>query len=270
MFVIAGPCVIESEEHALRTAEALAGIAGRLAIRLIYKSSFDKANRSSAASPRGPGLEQGLEILARVRVATGLEVLTDVHETAQVAAVAQAVDVLQVPAFLSRQTDLIQAAVATGKPVQVKKGQFMAPEDMTHVVAKAAAVLPADAAIGEHLWLCERGTSFGYRDLVADMRGIEVMRGLGCPVVFDASHAVQQPGAAGLTSGGQRHLIPVLARAAVAAGIDGLFIETHPDPADALSDAATVWPLDRLEALLSGLLAIDQAARPLWQDSTGA
>jgi 2-dehydro-3-deoxyphosphooctonate aldolase (KDO 8-P synthase) len=269
MFVIAGPCVIESEDHALRTAEVLAGIAGRLGLRLIYKSSFDKANRSSAVSPRGPGLDQGLAILSKVRAATGLEVLTDVHETAQIAAVAQAVDVLQVPAFLSRQTDLIQAAVRAGKPVQVKKGQFMAPEDMAHVVAKAAAVLPASAAPGEHLWLCERGTSFGYRDLVADMRGLEVMRSYGCPVVFDASHAVQQPGAAGQTSGGQRHLIPVLARAAVAAGIDGLFIETHPDPAKALSDAATVWPLDRLEAMLAGLLAIDAAARPLWQGNPG-
>jgi 2-dehydro-3-deoxyphosphooctonate aldolase (KDO 8-P synthase) len=269
MFVIAGPCVIESEEHALRTADALAAIAARLAVRLIYKSSFDKANRSSAASPRGPGLQQGLEILAKVRAATGLEVLTDIHETAQVEAVAEAVDVLQVPAFLSRQTDLIQSAIATGKPVNVKKGQFMAPGDMDHVVAKAAAVLPVGAAIGQHLWLCERGTSFGYRDLVADMRGLEVMRGFGCPVVFDASHAVQQPGAAGQTSGGQRELIPVLARAAVAAGIDGLFIETHPDPANAWSDAATVWPLERLEALLAGLLAIDAAARPLWQGSAG-
>jgi 2-dehydro-3-deoxyphosphooctonate aldolase (KDO 8-P synthase) len=268
MFVIAGPCVIESEDHALRSGEALAAIAARLGIRLIYKSSFDKANRSSAASPRGPGLDRGLEILAKVRKASGLEVLTDIHETGQAAAVAEAADVLQVPAFLSRQTDLIQAAVATGKPVNVKKGQFMAPSDMAHVVAKAAAVLPEGTAVGEHLWLCERGTSFGYRDLVTDMRGIEVMRGLGCPVVFDASHAVQQPGAAGLTSGGQRELIPVLARAAVAAGVDGLFIETHPDPANALSDAATVWPLEALEPLLAGLLAIDAAARPLWQGST--
>lgn len=269
MFVIAGPCVIESDEHALRTAEALAAIAGRLGIRLIYKSSFDKANRSSGASPRGPGLDRGLEILARVRSTTGLEVLTDVHETAQIPAVAQAVDVLQVPAFLSRQTDLIQAAVASGKPVNVKKGQFMAPEDMAHVVAKAAAALPAGTSVSERLWLCERGTSFGYRDLVTDMRGLEIMRGLGCPVVFDASHAVQQPGANGQTSGGQRALIPVLTRAAVAAGIDGLFIETHPDPDQALSDAATVWPLDRLEALLAGLLAIDKAALLLWQDCAG-
>jgi 2-dehydro-3-deoxyphosphooctonate aldolase (KDO 8-P synthase) len=269
MFVIAGPCVIESEAHALRSAETLAGIAARLAIRLIYKSSFDKANRSSAASPRGPGLNRGLEILAKVRATSGLEVLTDIHEPAQAAIVAEVADVLQVPAFLSRQTDLIQAAVAAGKPVQVKKGQFMAPQDMAQVVAKAAAMLPAGAAVGQHLWLCERGTSFGYQDLVADMRGLEVMRGFGCPVVFDASHAVQQPGAAGQTSGGQRELIPVLARAAVAAGIDGLFVETHPDPAAALSDAATVWPLGQLERLLAGLLAIDAAARPLWQGSAG-
>lgn len=266
MFVIAGPCVIESEDAALRVGETLAGIARRLDIRLIYKSSFDKANRSSADSPRGPGLDAGLDILQRVRSETGLEVLTDVHEAAQVQPAAAAVDVLQVPAFLSRQTDLLQAAVATGRPVNVKKGQFMAPQDMANVVAKAQAVLPAGAALADHLWLCERGTSFGYQDLVADMRALALMRGHGCPVVFDASHTVQQPGAGGHVSGGQRDLIPVLARSAVAAGVDGLFIETHPDPAQAWSDAATVWPLDRLEALLGGLLAIDAVARPLWQD----
>ena len=262
MFVIAGPCVIESEAAALNSAERLAGIAARLGIRLIYKSSFDKANRTSGSSARGPGISRGLEILSLVRSATGLEVLTDIHEAGQAAQAAEIVDVLQIPAFLSRQTDLIHAAIATNKPVNVKKGQFMAPEDMRHVVAKAATGLPAGTDIAKHLWLTERGTSFGYRDLVVDMRGLEIMRGFGCPVIFDASHSVQQPGAAGTTSGGQRDLIPVLARAAVAAGVDGLFIETHPDPANALSDSATVWPLDRLEDLLASLIAIDRVARP--------
>lgn len=262
MFVIAGPCVIESEATALNSAERLAEIAARLGIRLIYKSSFDKANRTSGSSARGPGILRGLEILGLVRSATGLEVLTDIHEASQAAQAAEIVDVLQIPAFLSRQTDLIHAAIATNKPVNVKKGQFMAPEDMRHVVAKAASCLPAGTDIGQHLWLTERGTSFGYRDLVVDMRGLEIMRGFGCPVIFDASHSVQQPGAAGATSGGQRELIPVLARAAVAAGVDGLFIETHPDPANALSDSATVWPLDRLEDLLASLIEIDRVARP--------
>ncbi len=263
MFVIAGPCVIESEAAALFAAEQLAGIAARLGIRLIYKSSFDKANRTSPSSPRGPGIARGLQILERVRNETGLEVLTDIHEVAQVAEAAAVVDVLQIPAFLSRQTDLIQAAIATNKPVNVKKGQFMAPEDMRHVVAKAAAAMPPGSDVSRHLWLCERGTSFGHRDLVVDMRGLETMRGFGCPVIFDASHSVQQPGAAGATSGGQRQHIPVLARAAVAAGVDGLFIETHPDPANALSDAATVWPLDQLEGLLARLIEIDQVVQPL-------
>lgn len=263
MFVIAGPCVIESESSALAIAEQLAAIAARLNVRLIYKASFDKANRSSPASPRGPGLAAGLAILARIKQATGLELLTDVHETAQVEAAAEVVDVLQIPAFLSRQTDLIIAAARTGRIVHVKKGQFMAPADMRHVVAKAAGALPGGAAVGDRLWLCERGTTFGYRDLIVDMRGLEEMAELGCPVVYDASHSVQQPGAAGQTSGGQRQRIPVLARAAVAAGIDGLFIETHPDPDRAHSDSATVWPLDRLEDLLRALLAIKAVADPL-------
>lgn len=261
MLVIAGPCVIESESHALMVAERLAAIAARLGVRLIYKSSFDKANRTAAAAPRGPGLDEGLAVLAKVRRETGLEVLTDIHETAQAAAAGEVADVLQVPAFLARQTDLIQAAVRTGRTVNVKKGQFMAPEDMAHVVAKAQAVLADDEPIAARLWLCERGTSFGYRDLVVDMRGLEIMRGLGCPVIFDAGHSAQQPAAAGSVSGGRRDLIPALARAAVAVGIDGLFIETHPDPANALSDAATAWPLDRLEPLLASLLALDSAAR---------
>lgn len=268
MFVIAGPCVIESEDHALRVADQLARIAERLGLELIFKSSFDKANRSSGGSPRGPGIEQGLKILARVRETTGLKVLTDIHECWQAKPVAAVVDVLQIPAFLSRQTDLIQAAVSTGRVVNVKKGQFMAAQDMAHVVAKAQAVLPAGVDIAERLWLCERGTSFGYRDLVADMRSLDLMRKLGCPVVFDASHSVQQPGAAGTTSSGQRELIPALARAAVAVGIDGFFIETHPDPDLAHSDAATVWPLERLEDLLRGLQTIEAAARPLWRVET--
>jgi 2-dehydro-3-deoxyphosphooctonate aldolase (KDO 8-P synthase) len=262
MFIIAGPCVIESEDVALATAEVLAGIAARLGIRLIYKSSFDKANRTSGTSPRGPGLARGLEILERVRSVTGLEVLTDIHEVSQASEAAAVVDVLQIPAFLSRQTDLIQAAITTGRPVNVKKGQFMAPEDMRHVVAKAATALPGGTDIASHLWLCERGTSFGYRDLVVDMRGLEIMRRFGCPVIFDASHSVQLPGAGGTTSGGQREHIPVLARAAVAVGVDGLFIETHPDPANAKSDAATVWPLDRLENLLAGLIEVDRVTKP--------
>lgn len=260
MLIVAGPCVIESESHALGVAAALAGIARRLGLRVIYKSSFDKANRTAAMSPRGPGIDEGLAILAKVRRETGLDVLTDIHETAQAAPAAEVADVLQIPAFLARQTDLIQAAVSTGRTVNVKKGQFMAPEDMAHVVAKARAVLPQDFPIGDRLWLCERGTSFGYRDLVVDMRGLAVMRQFGCPVIFDAGHSAQQPAATGNASGGKRDLIPALARAAVAVGVDGLFIETHPDPANALSDAATAWPLDRLEALLESLLIVHAAA----------
>lgn len=260
MFVIAGPCVIESAEQAVAVAERLAGIAARLGLDLIYKSSFDKANRTAAAAVRGPGLESGLAILDRVKRETGLRILTDIHEAGQATVVAEVADVLQIPAFLARQTDLIQAAAATGKLVNVKKGQFMAPEDMRHVVAKAQAALPAGLSAHERIWLCERGTSFGYRDLVVDMRGLETMRAFGCPVVFDASHSVQQPAAAGDVSGGQRERIPALARAAIAVGVDGLFIETHPDPARALSDAATVWPLDKLEPLLAGLLDIAAAS----------
>lgn len=261
MFVIAGPCVIESEESALAVAGQLARLAQRLGIRLIYKSSFDKANRTAAASARGPGMERGLEILARVKRESGLEVLTDIHEAGQAARVAEVADVLQIPAFLARQTDLVQAAATTGRQLNVKKGQFMAPGDMRHVVAKVQAALPEGTPAATRLWLCERGTSFGYHDLVVDMRALETMRGFGCPIVFDASHCVQQPSAAGEASGGQRDMIPALARAAVAVGVDGLFIETHPDPARALSDSATVWPLDRMESLLAGLLELDAAGR---------
>jgi 2-dehydro-3-deoxyphosphooctonate aldolase (KDO 8-P synthase) len=256
-FVIAGPCVIESRDMALRTAEALAAIGDRLNVAIIYKSSFDKANRSSAASPRGPGIDEGLAILAAVKAQTGLPVLTDVHETAQVAVVAEVADILQIPAFLARQTDLIQAAAKTGRTLNVKKGQFMAPADMAQVVAKVAAALPDELKVEDQLWLCERGTSFGYHDLVVDMRGFAQMQSTGCKVIFDASHSVQRPAALGDRSGGDREAIPALARAAVAAGVDGLFIETHPDPANAHSDAATVWPLNRLESLLADLLTIN-------------
>jgi 2-dehydro-3-deoxyphosphooctonate aldolase (KDO 8-P synthase) len=248
--------VIESEALALSTAAAIAAIAQRLKIKIFYKSSFDKANRSAIGSPRGLGMDEGLRILENVKAETGLPVLTDVHETNQIAAVAEVTDVIQIPAFLSRQTDLLLAAAASGRIINVKKGQFMAPQDMTNVVAKVATALPKGAALGEHLWLCERGTSFGYHDLVVDMRGLAIMRSTGCPVVFDASHSVQQPAALGDRSGGNRLAIPALARAAVAAGVDGVFIETHPDPENAHSDAATVWPLDRLESLLIDLAAI--------------
>lgn len=257
-FVIAGPCVIESLDHALHTGTILARMADNLGVTLVYKSSFDKANRSAGASRRGPGLDAGLEILAKVKAETGLLILTDVHETAQVAAVAGVADVLQIPAFLARQTDLVQAAAASGRIVNIKKGQFMAPGDMANAVDKAAAVLPAGNAGQDRVWLTERGTSFGYHDLVVDMRGLAIMRETGCKVIFDASHSVQRPAALGNRSGGDRQAIPALARAAVAAGVDGLFIETHPDPENAHSDAATVWPLDRLEPLLGDLIAIDR------------
>lgn len=257
MLVISGPCAIESEALALEVAERLAALAQRLPITVIYKSSFDKANRTSIASPRGVGLDEGLRILTKVREQFGLPVITDVHETAQVAPVAEVVDLLQIPAFLSRQTDLLLAAVRSGKPAMVKKGQFMAPADMAQVVAKAGSALGEGETIGQRLLLCERGTSFGHHDLVVDMRGLAQMREFGCPVIYDCSHSLQQPSAKGTSSGGQRDLIPALARAAVAVGIDGLFIESHPRPGEASSDAATVWPLDRLGDLLEQLLAID-------------
>lgn len=257
MLVISGPCAIESEALALEVAERLAELAQRLPITPIYKSSFDKANRTAIGSPRGVGLDEGLRILARVREQFGLPVITDVHETAQVAQVAEVVDLLQVPAFLSRQTDLLLAAAASGRPVLVKKGQFMAPDDMAQVVAKMSSVL--GESVTHRLLLCERGTSFGHHDLVVDMRGLAQMRAFGCPVIYDATHSLQQPSANGTKSGGQRELIPALARAAVAVGVDGLFIESHPRPEEAQSDAATVWPLDRLGDLLEQLLAIDAA-----------
>jgi len=256
LFVIAGPCVIESEAMALSTAETLKGIAERLGILLIYKSSFDKANRTSGSSFRGPGLEEGLRILEKVRRETGMPVLTDVHETAQVAAVASVVDVLQTPAFLARQTDLIEAVATCGKAANIKKGQFMAPGDMKHVIIKARAAA-AEAGRSAPLLVTDRGASFGYNNLVSDMRGLVIMRDTGCPVVFDATHSVQLPGGMGTTSGGQREFVAPLARAAVAVGISGLFMEMHPDPDNAKSDGPNAVPLDQAEALLERLLAID-------------
>jgi 2-dehydro-3-deoxyphosphooctonate aldolase (KDO 8-P synthase) len=270
MLVFAGPCVIESEVQALHVARHLAAVAGRAGVEIVYKSSFDKANRSSAASPRGPGMERGLEILAEVKTLTGLRVLTDIHETAQAGPVSEVADILQIPAILCRQTDLLQAAVQTGRPVLVKKGQFMSPHDMKNIVVKAEAALGGAALPYESLMLCERGTSFGYNELVVDMRSLEIMRQFGHPIVFDATHAVQRPGAQGQSSGGDRALIPALARAAAAVGIDGLFLETHPDPARALSDPATAWPLAEFEALIEDVLAIHRLVRRSGDANPGA
>lgn len=261
LFVIAGPCVIESADHTLAVADRLAGIAERLGLLLIFKSSFDKANRSSGKSFRGPGMEEGLRILERVRQQTGLPVLTDVHEREQVSAVAEVVDVLQTPAFLARQTDFIEAVAACGKPVNIKKAQFMAPGDMAQVVAKARAAASRAEVNPDAFMVCERGVSFGYNTLVSDMRSLAIMRETGCPVVFDATHSVQQPGGLGDRSGGQSEYVPLLARAAVAAGVAGLFMETHPDPAKALSDGPNALPLDRFEPLVAQLQRIDQLVK---------
>ncbi len=261
LFVIAGPCVIESEDHCLRVADDLARIAERLDILLIFKSSFDKANRTSGDSFRGPGIDEGLRILEQVRVQTGLPVLTDVHEAAQAQQVADIVDVLQTPAFLARQTDFIRAVAATGKPVNIKKAQFMAPADMSNVVEKARAAAREAGHEEDNLLLCERGTSFGYNTLISDMRGLSIMAETGCPVVFDATHSVQQPGGLGSRSGGQSQYVPLLARAAVAAGVSGVFMETHPDPANALSDGPNALALDRFEGLVTQLLAIDDLVK---------
>lgn len=261
IFFIAGPCVIESEAFALDTATRLRAIADRLGVLLIYKSSFDKANRSSGTSFRGPGIEEGLRILEKVRQETGLPVLTDVHSEGQVKMVAEVVDVLQTPAFLARQTDFIAAVAASGKPVNIKKAQFLAPGDMVHVVAKARAAAEVAGVPADNFLVCERGASFGYNNLVSDMRSLAIMRETGCPVVFDATHSVQLPGGQGDRSGGQREFVPVLARAAVAAGISGLFMETHPDPDQALSDGPNSWPLDQLERLIERLVAIDAVVK---------
>ena len=260
-FLIAGPCVIESEELQMRTAERLKAITDKLGILFLFKSSFDKANRSSGTSFRGPGMDEGLRILEKVRAELGVPVLTDVHDIPQVAPVAEVVDMLQTPAFLARQTDFIHAVAAAGKPVNIKKAQFMAPGDMKNVVDKAKAASIAAGHDGEHILVCDRGTSFGYNNLVSDMRGLAIMRETNCPVVFDATHSVQLPGGQGTSSGGQREHVPVLARAAVAVGISGLFMETHPDPANALSDGPNAWPLDRMESLLTTLVAIDRTVK---------
>ncbi|HUW38913.1 MAG TPA: 3-deoxy-8-phosphooctulonate synthase [Rhodocyclaceae bacterium] len=253
LFLIAGPCVIESRQLALDTAGQLKDICASLSIPFIYKSSYDKANRSSGGSPRGPGLEMGLEILAEVRREIGVPVLTDVHSVEEVAAVAAVVDVLQTPAFLCRQTDFIEAVACSGRPVNIKKGQFLAPGDMKQVVMKAKA---ANGNL-DNIMVCERGASFGYNNLVSDMRSLAIMRETGCPVVFDATHSVQLPGGLGASSGGQREFVPVLARAAVAVGVSGLFMETHPDPEKALSDGPNAWPLAGMRSLLETLRDID-------------
>ncbi|NIJ38683.1 2-dehydro-3-deoxyphosphooctonate aldolase (KDO 8-P synthase) [Sphingopyxis panaciterrae] len=253
--------MIESEELALSVAETLAGIARRLGLLLVFKSSFDKANRSSDCSFRGLGMDEGLRILEKVRAETGLPVLTDVHEPGQVAAAAQAVDILQTPAFLARQTDFIAAVAASGKPVNIKKAQFMAPGDMAQVVAKARNAATAAGHDPDAFLLCDRGTSFGYNNLVSDMRGLAIMAGTGCPVVFDATHSVQLPGGLGERSGGQREFVPLLARAAVGAGVAGVFMETHPDPDQALSDGPNALPLAEIEPLLARLQAIDSLVK---------
>ncbi|ADE12114.1 3-deoxy-8-phosphooctulonate synthase [Sideroxydans lithotrophicus] len=252
LFLIAGPCVIESEQMALDTAGQLKEICQKLGIPFIYKSSYDKANRSSGKTFRGFGMEAGLKILEKVKAQIGVPVLTDVHTEDEIAPVAAVVDVLQTPAFLCRQTDFIHAVARSGKPVNIKKGQFLSPWDMKNVVDKAREVSGAD-----NIMVCERGASFGYNNLVSDMRSLAVMRNTGCPVVFDATHSVQLPGGQGTASGGQREFVPVLARAAVAAGVAGLFMETHPDPAKALSDGPNAFPLGHLQELLQTLKALD-------------
>jgi 2-dehydro-3-deoxyphosphooctonate aldolase (KDO 8-P synthase) len=255
LFLIAGPCVVESEQLNVDTAGRLQEITRRLGIPFIFKSSFDKANRSSAKSFRGPGLEEGLRVLETVKRQLGLPVLTDVHEDTPLAEVASVVDVLQTPAFLCRQTNFILNVARQGRPVNIKKGQFLSPWEMQNVVDKAR------STGNEDILVCERGFSFGYNNLVSDMRSLAVMRATGCPVVFDATHSVQLPGGQGTASGGQREFVPVLARAAVAAGVAGVFMETHPDPARALSDGPNAWPLARMESLLTTLLALDRAVK---------
>jgi 2-dehydro-3-deoxyphosphooctonate aldolase (KDO 8-P synthase) len=259
-FLIAGPCVIESRQMAFDTAGQLKEITSSLGIPFIYKSSFDKANRSSGTSYRGPGMDEGLQILADVRAELQVPVLTDVHDKDQVKAVAAVVDVLQTPAFLCRQTDFIEACAASGKPVNIKKGQFLAPHDMLQVVNKARHAA-RQAGVAEDIMVCERGVTFGYNNLVSDMRSLAIMRETACPVVFDATHSVQLPGGQGTSSGGQREFVPVLARAAVAAGIAGLFMETHPDPSKALSDGPNAVPLGQMKNLLTTLVELDRIVK---------
>src|SRR5216110_2058282 len=261
LFLLAGPCVIESDELQLRTAERLKDITDRLGVHFIFKSSFDKANRSSDKSFRGPGLDEGLRILAKVRDEVGVPVLTDVHDIPQIVPVAEIADVLQTPAFLARQTDFIHAVAASGKPVNIKKAQFMAPHDMVNVVDKARSAAQAAGVNGETIMVCERGASFGYNNLISDMRNLAIMRETGCPVVFDATHSVQLPGGQGTSSGGQREFVPVLARAAVATGVAGVFMETHPNPEKALSDGPNAWPLNKMKALLETLKALDELVK---------
>ena len=252
LFLIAGPCVVESEQLQIDVAGKLKEMCAGLGVPFIFKSSYDKANRSSSKSYRGPGMAEGLRILGEVKRQIRVPVLTDVHEEDEIAEVAAVVDVLQTPAFLCRQTNFIRAVAAAGKPVNIKKGQFLAPEDMANVVAKAR-----EASGRDNILVCERGASFGYHNLVSDMRSLAIMRTTGCPVVFDATHSVQLPGGQGTSSGGQREFVPVLARAAVAAGVAGVFMETHPDPAKALSDGLNAWPLDRMRELLTTLMELD-------------
>ena len=259
-FLIAGPCVIESEQSALDIAGELKAITSALNIPFIYKSSFDKANRSSGTSFRGLGMEKGLEILAKVKREIGVAVLTDVHDITEIAEVAKVVDVLQTPAFLCRQTDFIRACAQSGKPVNFKKGQFLSPYEMLNVIEKARAAAK-EVNLPDQFMVCERGASFGYNNLVSDMRSLAIMREANAPVVFDATHSVQLPGGQGNSSGGQREFVPVLARAAVAAGISGLFMETHPDPAKALSDGPNAVPLNRMKELLESLVAIDTVVK---------
>ena len=256
LFLIAGPCVVESEQLQMDVAGQLKEITGALGVPFIFKSSYDKANRSSGKSFRGPGMEKGLEILAKVRKTLGVPVLTDVHTAGEIPEVARHVDVLQTPAFLCRQTDFIVAAASAGLPVNIKKGQFLAPHDMKNVVDKAR-----EASGADNILVCERGVSFGYNNLVSDMRSLAIMRETGCPVVMDATHSVQLPGGQGTSSGGQREFVPVLARAAVATGVAGLFMETHPDPAKALSDGPNAWPLPRMRELLETLVEIDRLVK---------
>ncbi|MEO8545097.1 MAG: 3-deoxy-8-phosphooctulonate synthase [Burkholderiaceae bacterium] len=260
-FLIAGPCVIESEQLQMDTAGTLVEITRELGIPFIFKSSFDKANRTSGNSFRGPGLEKGLEILAKVRRELQVPVLTDVHDERQIALVADVVDVLQTPAFLCRQTDFIRAVAQSGKPVNIKKGQFLAPGDMKNVIDKARTAAREVGLIEDSFMACERGASFGYNNLVSDMRSLAIMRETGAPVVFDATHSVQLPGGQGSSSGGQRNMVPVLARAAVAAGVSGVFLETHPKPKQALSDGPNAVPLEHMKALLEVLRDLDQATK---------
>ena len=255
-FLIAGPCVIESEQLQIDVAGQLKEITRALGIPFIFKSSYDKANRTSGKSPRGPGMEEGLRILAAVQKQIGVPVLTDVHTAEDVPMVASVVDVLQTPAFLCRQTDFIHAVASAGKPVNIKKGQFLAPTEMKNVVDKAR-----EASGTDNIMVCERGASFGYGNLVSDMRSLAIMRNTGCPVVFDATHSVQLPGAQGTSTGGQREFVPVLARAAVATGISGIFMETHPDPVNAWSDGPNAWPLDKMKSLLATLKEIDDLVK---------